>query len=586
MRTLNSRWTGRGSRMLVAALAIIIAGACAPRPTTAEATDDAAGFEPAISTSPLGQYLAGRHAERTKDLSSAADFLSVALAADPDNPGLLLETYLLLVSEGRIAEAVPLAEELVELDPNSPHAWLTLAVDAAHRGDYAAAGDYASRLPVDGVNRVLVPLFNGWAALEVDGIAAAEERIDLLSGLEGADPLRRLHLGLMHDIVGDSRQAAEIFDALSVDTDLMSLREVQIIGNFRQRQGDAAGARELYDTFTENTGSKLPLEPAYASLAEGTAVDPIAANTVDGLAETFFDVALLLQRQQARDTSLALLRKAIYLKPDFPIAHILLADTLAADDRLQPAIDAYRAVPENSGFDWQAQIEIARALDRVDRTEEAIVLLEEMIDRRPERFDAAQLLGNIYRGHERFAEAAPVYDTAVERLGTPTAKDWPLFYFRAIAFERTSQWDRAEADFLKALELEPEQPYVMNYLAYSWIEQGEHYDDALDMLIRAVELRPEDGFIVDSLGWVYYRLGDYENAVKYLERAVELTPTDPTINDHLGDAYWQVGRHVEARFQWRRALSFGPEADLVSIIESKLKSGLVTDSSAESATDG
>ncbi|MEX0808363.1 MAG: tetratricopeptide repeat protein [Dongiaceae bacterium] len=585
MKYLNSRWNARGGRMLIAAAAIVIAGACAPRPTTAEATDGAE-FEPVISMAPLGQYLAGRHAERTKDLSSAADFLSVALAADPDNPSLLLETYLLLVSEGRIDEALPLARELVELDPNSPHAWLTLAAEAAHRGDFAATAEYVSHLPVDGVNRVLVPLISGWAALEVEGIAAAEEKLGFLSGLEGAEPLRRLHLGLMYDVVGQNDKAAEIYDALAADADILSLREVQVVGNFRQRQGDGDGARALYDTFVANTGSNLPLEPAYAALEEGAAVDPVIASATDGIAESFFDVAFLLQRQQARDTSLVLLRKAVYLRPDFPIAHILLADTLAADDREEAAIEAYEEIPPSSGFGWQARLEIARTLDNLDRTDEAIALLEAMIDERPERFDAAQLLGNIYRGRERFSDAAPIYDIAVDRLGTPTEADWPLFYFRAIALERTKQWDLAEADFLKALELEPEQPFVMNYLAYSWIEQGENYDEALDMLIRAVELRPDDGFIIDSLGWVYYRLGDYENAVEQLERAVELTPTDPTINDHLGDAYWQVGRKAEARFQWRRALSFEPTPDLVATIEGKLKRGLVTDSSADGSSGG
>ena len=106
------------------------------------------------------------------------------------------------------------------------------------------------------------------------------------------------------------------------------------------------------------------------------------------------------------------------------------------------------------------------------------------------------------------------------------------------------------------------------------------------MLIRAVELRPEDGYIVDSLGWVYYRLGDYENAVVQLERAVELTPIDPTINDHLGDAYWRVGRYAEARFQWRRALSFNPDEEQRPLIEGKIERGLLEGDSAESQTDG
>jgi Flp pilus assembly protein TadD len=149
-----------------------------------------------------------------------------------------------------------------------------------------------------------------------------------------------------------------------------------------------------------------------------------------------------------------------------------------------------------------------------------------------------------------------------------------MFYFRGIALERLKRWPRAEKDFLQALELEPEQPFVMNYLAYSWVDQNLNLDRATGMLVRAVELRPDDGYIVDSLGWVYYRLGEYRKGVGYLERAVELRPQDPVINDHLGDAYWRVGRRQEARFQWRRALSLGPEEDTAPKIEEKIDRGL------------
>jgi tetratricopeptide (TPR) repeat protein len=568
--------------MAIAALALAVMTACAPRSTTAESTPPDAP----MSTSPLGQYLAGIHAERQKDFGNAADFLEQALRADPDNPALLLETYLLMVSEGRIDEAVPLAERVVAYDPASPHAWLTLAVHAVHEGDFDAANDYIANLPVDGINRVVVPLVGAWIALEAVGLEEAIARLGTLQTLGGAEPLRRLHLGLMHEIVGDEAEAKTIYDELAANPAELSLREVQIIGNFRQRQGDEAGARLLYDAYLESTGADLALEPSYEALKEGTSVDPVIEDATDGLAESLFDIAFLLQRQQALDTSLVLTRKAIYLKPDFAVAQIFLADTLASDSRYEAAIDAYYKVPADSGFGWQARLEAARTLDFIDRTDEAIAALEEMIDERPERSDAAQLLGTILRGRERFEEAIPFYNIAVERIGEPTVADWPLLYFRGIVLERTKQWDLAEADFLKALELEPEQPYVMNYLAYSWIEFGENYDEALDMLIRAVELRPEDGYIVDSLGWVYYRLGDYENAVVQLERAVELTPLDPTINDHLGDAYWRVGRYAEARFQWRRALSFDPDEEQRPLIEGKLERGLLEGDSAESQTGG
>jgi Flp pilus assembly protein TadD len=152
---------------------------------------------------------------------------------------------------------------------------------------------------------------------------------------------------------------------------------------------------------------------------------------------------------------------------------------------------------------------------------------------------------------------------------------WSLFYSRGIALERSGQWKRAEADLLYALELKPDQPLVLNYLGYSWIDRGENLERGLKMIEKAVELRPEDGYIVDSLGWAHYRLGDYASAVQYLEKAIELVPEDPTINDHLGDAYWQSGRAVEARYQWRRALQFGPQDDEIKPIQAKLDGGAV-----------
>ena len=126
-------------------------------------------------------------------------------------------------------------------------------------------------------------------------------------------------------------------------------------------------------------------------------------------------------------------------------------------------------------------------------------------------------------------------------------------------------------DFLKILELVPDQPDVLNYLGYSWIEQNINLDQAKKFILKAADIRPMDPYIIDSLGWAYFNLKEYDKAVKELERAINLKPTDPIINDHLGDAYLKVNRELEAIYQWKKAIDFKPENDLEKKIEKKIK---------------
>ena len=208
------------------------------------------------------------------------------------------------------------------------------------------------------------------------------------------------------------------------------------------------------------------------------------------------------------------------------------------------------------------------------KTDEAIQRLQAMAAARPHDVDALSALAGLQRSAKKYVEAAATYDKAIAAVGIPQRDNWTLFYFRGICFERSKQWPKAEADFKKALELYPDQPLVLNYLGYSWVDQGINLEEAFKMLRRAVELRPNDGYIVDSLGWAHYKLGQYAEATQTLERAISLKPADPVLNDHLGDAYWQVDRRIEARFQWNHARDMGPEPEDLPAILKKIKVGL------------
>jgi len=248
------------------------------------------------------------------------------------------------------------------------------------------------------------------------------------------------------------------------------------------------------------------------------------------------------------------------------------------------AIKVYERVPASSPLKRNAQIQLATDLDSADRSDEAIKILKSVIAEDSKDLEAIMALGNIERGRKKFADCVGTYSQGVDALpqgADKTNSVW--YYYRGICEERSKQWSKAEADMRKALDLQPDQPHVLNYLGYSWIDQGVNLDEGMKMIKRAVEQRPDDGYIVDSLGWAYFRLGNYEEAVKNLERAIDLKPEDPTINDHLGDAYWRVGRTLEAKFQWAHARDLKPEPDDLPKIEAKIENGLPDDQSPAAA---
>ena len=304
-----------------------------------------------------------------------------------------------------------------------------------------------------------------------------------------------------------------------------------------------------------------------------------------GASEALYGLGASLGRQGGEDLALIYLRLAIYLAPEQPLPLLALADLFESLKKPQLAIAAYQKVPEESPLRRDAEIQLAMDLDTLDKSDEAKAHLQKLVAERPSDLEAIMALGNVLRGRKDFGACAEVYTKGIDAIGHLAKPNWPFYYFRGICYERDKQWPKAEVDLKEALVLYPDQPHVLNYLGYLWIDQGVHLDDGMRMIQRAVEQRPDDAYIVDSLGWAYFRIGNNDEAVKHLERAVELKPEDPTINDHLGDAYWKVGRTLEAQFQWAHARDLNAEPDDLKKIAQKLKSGLLdeTPSSAEAA---
>jgi Flp pilus assembly protein TadD len=552
-----------------AVLVSLILCACA----TSAASD---GDEPpaAAAMSPLGAYLAALHAQDTRDYRSAADYIGRALATDPANLELMRRAFVLRLDEGDIAGALPLATKLADLDRSSGLAQLVLALQSIGAGRYAEAEKRAKALPSDGPERLATPLLAAWAEVGEKRADAALQSLSAAADNKLVPELMLLHRALVADYADRVDDAALAYGALTMPGAHLTWRTVELAGNFYERHQRGPEARKLYERLEDEPDNASIVAAAIARVDSGTIPARVILSPKDGAAEALFDLASVLNQRDTLDIAMIYGRLAADLRPDLAIARLLLAEIADEEGRQEAALALYHGIDGSSPLASPARLREAAMLDQLGRIDEAAALLRKLAADQPKQAEALIALGDMLREHDRFGEAVTVYDEALARVGAARAGDWRLYYSRGVALERSKQWPRAEADLRHALELQPEQPLVLNYLGYSWIDQGVHLDEALKMVERAVTLRPSDGYIIDSLGWAYYRLGNYAKATENLERAIELVPEDPTINDHLGDAYWRTGRQLEARFQWRRALQFKPDADEAAKIADKLEHGL------------
>ena len=559
------------SLLAAASIASLAAGARADTGSTGLAL-----LEPPYSSSLAGSYLAGRSADVARDLRAAATYFGAALARDPENPILLERVIVLRMANGEIEEADTLANRLVGIDLLNPLGRLVRSVSAIKLGEFDTARaeiEQTARAPLALLTGGLLSAWGLQAAGETDEAMAT---IHKLSGPSWYGIFQNYHQALIADLAGRKDEAVE-FITDAYNTDGSALRVIEAYGTILARAGKREEAvMSLRAFMAEQPGNPI-IGALLAQLEAGITPPPVAGSAADGAAEVLYGLGAAIGTDQGTELPAAYLQLSRYLKPQADLTLMALGDLFFGSERCEDAVEVYDQIPAGSTLKRNADIQAGLCLDALDRTDEGASRLEALIDADPEDLDAVAALGNIFRGRERFAEAAETYTKGIDTIVTPDASHWRLYYFRGVASERSKNWPQAESDLQQALELNPDQPQVLNYLGYSWVDMGINLDEGLEMIQKAVDVRPNDGYIVDSLGWAFYRLGRYDEAVEQLERAAELRPEDPVINDHLGDAYWKVGRKLEATFQWSHARDLDPEpADLEKIVK-KLESGLAAD---------
>ncbi len=556
-------------------LAVLLGAGCAASGDDLNRLADGRPMARSVAVAPdatpmtaLGAYLSGRVAQEERDFGAALSFYEAALAAAPGDPELTSRVFVLAASEGRFDVARPLAERILAGDPTSPLANLVAADEALKQNRPGDALAHAARLPDDGFYRYVGAFARAWMTEAAKaGAPAATAELKAIQSEPSFAEMLALHAALIEDLAGDMAGAERDYRQ-AIGERAPALRLTQLAGNFFERAGKPDEAERLYRGFAQAGGGEIGFTPA---LTHGGKPPRLVADPRSGLAEALFDLAGIVAQADSPEVAMLNIRLALDLKPDFPLARMMLGDIFETETQPKAALAAYRAIDPSSPWGWMARLRAAAALDETGDTAGAERDLRAMAAERPAAAEALVELANILRNHDGYKEAAELYGEALARLGAdPPPRFWSLYYSRGIALERSGDWPGAEADLRKALALQPDQADVLNYLGYSMVDRSQRLSDALGMIKRAVELKPKDGFIVDSLGWAYYRLGNFADAESELEKAVELRPGDAEINDHLGDAYWQGGRREEAKLQWRRALSLNPEPEIAKAIEAKL----------------
>ncbi len=527
-----------------------------------------------------GAYLAARTAESDNDLDNAITYYQRAFVFNPEDTTIQQSLMLALIAQGRFGESLPYAEMLKTVPDMERFSRLTLAVDTIRKKDYQAAKNWLRLTPESDLDRLIAGVMTGWIQQGEGRSADALQFLDKMQGPEWYELFRTYHRAMIAEAAGQKDKADEVYKETINNLDAGSsapetwMRAAEAYSGFLARRGKKSEALAILDKAEEFAPGMLPISVLRDKIEKGKKIAPLVANPQDGAAEILLNLSTTLNRGSGEPFVRLYLQYALALKPNNDELLVRLASIAEQQQNGEEAIELYRRVPATSPLKRLSELQLSLNLADLKQHEEAIKHLNALIVANPDDMRGYLALGGIYASTENYRAAANIYNQAVDRLKTLTNAHWNLFYQRGIAYERLKQLPMAEQDFRKALTLSPNQPQVLNYLGYSWIDMNMNLDEGLSFVKKAAELRPSDGYIIDSLGWAYYRLGNYGDAVRELEHAVSLKPEDPVLNDHLGDGYWRVGRKLEAAFQWGHARDMKPEPSVLARVTKKLANGL------------
>ncbi len=520
---------------------------------------------PAARAARPADFLVSQFAAQQGDPTRAANSMALALAGDPTSPELREDAFVLALLAGQ-DKAADFARAL----PANPLAQLLLATRAARDGNWQAAELGFAELPHQALTDAIRPLLLAWAQQAQGFSDRAMDTLQPALANTRLGGIGLLHAALLADAAHRDGLAQRLYADLARAQTQPSLQFARLQASWQARSGDMTAAKATIHAAVQASPELAIAEPRLLAALD----QPHPPTPLHALAQVLVQVAAAAAGQNNHDVDELLVQVALAAEPAMTDAHLLASEIAGGHRQFALAAAELEKIPATDPLSPVVQLRLAALYGRASRTEDALHLLHGLVDAYPSRPEPLTQLGDMLADAKRFPEAIDAYDRAIALLRHPQPADWTLFYARGAALERAHAWPRAQADMNRALELSPDQPFVLNFLGYAMADRNQDLPAAREMIEKALHARPNDGAIVDSLGWVALRQGDTKEALRLLEKAAELEPEDPSITGHLGDAYWNAGRHVEAEDQWRRALVLKPEPDEQARIESRLKNAM------------
>jgi tetratricopeptide (TPR) repeat protein len=524
-----------------------------------------------VSGDAYADFLVGRVANLNADYAVAAEHYQAALARSPHDEDLLDGAVSSALASGDADRAVEIARQAPRLS-GSPYVQLVRGASDMVASRWSDAARDLSAVHGSGAQEFLAAMLAIWANA---GRGRPDVLNDDLRPLLSVPPYGALlyyQQAMVYDFAGRNDDAIHFYD----DGDRGGLWAPPVVvrhADLLMRTG--AHEQALAIIADDRNAASPDVAVAAARARAGQALAPAPLTPARGAAIGLYGVAAIYLQQSDSANGLAALTLAQMLDPALDAARVAIAEEQSRLGHLDLALQMLNSIPATSDYASSARaMEMWTLIDQ-GKNDQAVSLAEQSAASGDYREKRA--LGDVYRRLGRYDRAEAVYSELIATHGD----DWRLYFARGVARMHLNRPEDGEADMQHALALSPDQPDVLNYLGYSWIDRGVHADEAMVMIQRAVALRPNSGPIADSLGWAYFKSGDYEHAVDALEHAVQLDPGDATLNEHLGDAYWRVGRRTEARFQWSHALTQTP--DDADALHQKLAHGLPPAPSAHSA---